>query len=529
MKIILLVLCLFASNLYAQDCQKILENARKAATDGNYQLAINKYTTAIDCDKNLKNKVSEELSKLFINIARLRDEAVTQKENALKAEKKAINSAKATKTALAETEKQKQIATDNLAKANKLIDAFYFYEDRFALAYGERNNRKVFYFIDKNGDEVEKLGKWDKAEQFDYTGFAYIKIDGKDHLLDTLGNTYRVAYDLANMDSRVVALDLSDVRLDSFPTPVLQHTQLQVLILNGGYSNADKNFTTLPTEITKLQNLKNLQLKFCQIDSLPAQIGELNKLTYLNLDGNKFTSLPAQIFELKNLTTLDLGSSYFSENKNQLTSLPTQIGELKNLTTLNLLGNNNSLDLASVCIAFANYPKKIVISSYEDASNSNNDANTLLIIIPNQLTSLPAQIGELKNLTQIDLRSNQLKELPSQIGGLENLTDLNLGYNQITSLPSQISNLKNLKILRLSANQFSITELNKSLALLPQLEELNLGDLGLTTLPTAVVGFTKLRKLYLKNYDEDKKNPNKFSEEEQEKIRKLLPNCEIEF
>jgi Leucine-rich repeat (LRR) protein len=332
------------------------------------------------------------------------------------------------------------------------------------------------------------------------------------------------------MDSSVVALDLSDVQLDSFPTLVLQHTQLEVLILNGGY-NKEKNFKTLPTEIAKLQNLKNLQLNYCQIDSLAPQIGELKNLTTLELSGNKFTSLPAQIGELKNLTTLDLSSNSLTslpaqigELKNlteldlygsQFTSLPAQIGELKNLTELDLYGSqltslppqigelknlttldlsyNDSLDLASVCMAFAKYPKKIIISS--DIRVSNNDTSTLLIKFNTELTSLPVQIGELKNLTTLNLQDNSLTSLPAQIGELKNLNKLYLSSNQLTSLPAQIGELKNLNKLYLGGNQF--TSLPTQIGKLKNLTVLDLERNQLRSLPTQIGELKNLTELNL--------------------------------
>jgi Leucine-rich repeat (LRR) protein len=306
---------------YLKDAEKALKGAKPDYAKPDYLAAVNAYSSALAvCPDNAKF-VKGKLREIFVEIDKLRV--------------KAEEAEKVIKTALVGVEKQKQLATENLAKANKLVNAFYFYKDRFALALKKEisSGKNKFYFIDKNGDEVTKLGKWDKAEQFEWeTDFAAVKKDGKNYILDTLGNTYRVAYDLATMDSSVVALDLSDVQLDSFPTPVLQYTQLQVLILNHFYNRKRKSLRTLPSEIAKLKNLKTLQLTYCNLDSLPIQIGELKNLTTLDLVGNKLQSLPIQIGELKNLTEL-----YLRDNK--LQSLPVQIGKLKNLIALYLIFN----------------------------------------------------------------------------------------------------------------------------------------------------------------------------------------------
>ncbi|MFN0214819.1 MAG: hypothetical protein ACKVT2_11235 [Saprospiraceae bacterium] len=287
---------------------------------------------------------SEYILKVFKGIQQ-------QKETAITAQKRAEKAEKNTKAALSETEEAKNKAQAALQKADKLIKAFYFYADRFALAYGARNGPNIFYFIDKNGDEVPKLGRWQKAEQFDDRGFAKVKKEGDEgnFLLDTIGKVYPVAYDVNNLGPEMTALDLSGKQLTLIPPEVFQHLQLEVLLLN------NNNLDSLPAQIGELKNLTDLNLNSNHLSTLPAQIGALKNLTFLSLSWNNFTNLPAQMEKLKNLADLDLSD-------NQMTGLQAQIGDLKNLTLLHLSGN--------------------------------------------LLTSLPAQIGELKNLTYLELAHN---------------------------------------------------------------------------------------------------------------------------
>ena len=62
----------------------------------------------------------------------------------------------------------------------------------------------------------------------------------------------------------------------------------------------------------------------------------------------------------------------------------------------------------------------------------------------NQLTSVPAEIGQLTSLTELDLHDNQLTSLPAEIGQLTSLTELDLNGNQLTSLPAEIGQLSSL-------------------------------------------------------------------------------------
>ena len=45
----------------------------------------------------------------------------------------------------------------------------------------------------------------------------------------------------------------------------------------------------------------------------------------------------------------------------------------------------------------------------------------------NQLTSLPAEIGQLTSLTELYLSDNQLTSVPAEIGQLTSLKELDLG------------------------------------------------------------------------------------------------------
>ena len=79
-------------------------------------------------------------------------------------------------------------------------------------------------------------------------------------------------------------------------------------------------------------------------------------------------------------------------------------------------------------------------------------------------------------LERLDLSDNQLTSLPEHIQHLTNLTKLDLSYNEFTCLPEQIGQLTNLTtlwlstILSLGKNNISDDEQSKLKALLPNCE-----------------------------------------------------------
>jgi len=113
----------------------------------------------------------------------------------------------------------------------------------------------------------------------------------------------------------------------------------------------------------------------------------------------------------------------------------------------------------------------------------------------NGLSSLPPQIGNLTNLTELFLVSNQLGILPPEIGNLTNLTELSLSYNRLSSLPSEIGNLTNLMGLFLISNQLS--SLPPEIGNLTNLTELSLSDNRLSSLPPEIGNLTNLMRLSL--------------------------------
>ena len=125
---------------------------------------------------------------------------------------------------------------------------------------------------------------------------------------------------------------------------------------------------------------------------------------------------------------------------------------------------------------------------------------TRLWLAGNQLTgSIPAELGNLANLTQLVLDINQLTgEIPAELGNLTNLAVLALFDNQLTGeIPAWLGSLTNLKELWLGGNQLT-GEIPAELGNLTNLERLYLNDNQLTgEIPAGLGSLTNLEWLQL--------------------------------
>lgn len=360
------LLALFARFLPAQPggCDALLRDAQALAKNQQFDDAVRKVDAAKGCAtpdaieglyvvifaglkkqtadaQNAKNQAIELLEQIKTEQQKTQA-ALAEARRARTLAQQALEKLEAqqekTQEALVEAETARAQADSALLQSTKLTNIFVFYADRFSLAYGSVTKGifalpEKFYFIDKNGDFVEKLGRWPRAEPFDDSGFAKTSkwfLGWKDYLLDTMGNSYPVAYSTKEVDSNTKALildgNLGGLFNKKITKKIFRQGQLNIVKLNN-FKNKD-----LSTAIGNLKNLTYLGLSDNKLTQLPPQIGNLKKLTHLDLGRNQFTNLPPEIGNLEELTHLDLDS-------NQFTDLPDSVGALKNLTDLNLSQN----------------------------------------------------------------------------------------------------------------------------------------------------------------------------------------------
>lgn len=118
-----------------------------------------------------------------------------------------------------------------------------------------------------------------------------------------------------------------------------------------------------------------------------------------------------------------------------------------------------------------------------------------LSISSNKLTSLPAEIGQLKALKSLSLRGDQLASLPPEIGQLKALESLSLSGKQLATLPAEIGQLTALKSLELDFSRFK--SIPPQIGQLKALTSLDLSYNLLTSLPPELGQLKELKELYL--------------------------------
>lgn len=136
---------------------------------------------------------------------------------------------------------------------------------------------------------------------------------------------------------------------------------------------------------------------------------DLSDTVQADLSKNRLVEVPMELCHFVSLEILNL-------YHNCIRVIPEAIINLQMLTYLNL--SRNQLSALPACLC--GLPLKVLI-----ASN-------------NKLGSLPEEIGQLKQLMELDVSCNEITALPQQIGQLKSLRELNVRRNYLKVLPQEL-------------------------------------------------------------------------------------------
>ncbi|XP_041587274.1 leucine-rich repeat and calponin homology domain-containing protein 1 isoform X1 [Vulpes lagopus] len=143
---------------------------------------------------------------------------------------------------------------------------------------------------------------------------------------------------------------------------------------------------------------------------------DLSDTVQADLSKNRLVEVPMELCHFVSLEILNL-------YHNCIRVIPETIINLQMLTYLNL--SRNQLSALPACLC--GLPLKVLI-----ASN-------------NKLGSLPEEIGQLKQLMELDVSCNEITALPQQIGQLKSLRELNVRRNYLKVLPQELVDLPLVK------------------------------------------------------------------------------------
>lgn len=135
------------------------------------------------------------------------------------------------------------------------------------------------------------------------------------------------------------------------------------------------------------------------------------------------------------------------------------------------------------------------------------NVNTTKIDLSNQnLTKIPEDIFELKNLKKLILRNNKIKMIPQEIEKLKKLETLDLSGNNINNFYSKVCTLKKLKILNLNNNKIKTIPIQ--IKQLTNLLSLHFSNNSISKLPTEIFYLENLRELDISNNNIEKLDNN---------------------
>ncbi len=112
------------------------------------------------------------------------------------------------------------------------------------------------------------------------------------------------------------------------------------------------------------------------------------------------------------------------------------------------------------------------------------------------LTQLPNELSELKQLEELYIDNNRLSALPTHLGNLSHLKVIRACNNQISNITKAVRKLNKLETLDLRNNK--INSLPRELGQISHLKRLHLCDNNLTALPKAIRYLDSLTELHIR-------------------------------
>ncbi|XP_019365947.1 PREDICTED: E3 ubiquitin-protein ligase LRSAM1 [Gavialis gangeticus] len=164
----------------------------------------------------------------------------------------------------------------------------------------------------------------------------------------------------------------------------------------------------------------------------------------------------------------------------------------------------------------------------------------VLNIEKNLLKSLPESIGDLAQLQTLNVKGNKLKELPTTLGGLHSLRTLDVSENHLQALPLVLAHIRTLETLTLDASSMTYPPADVCSAGTESIQQFLCRESGIEYSPPSQYllpvlesdgGETSVDEVdwtTCKYMEEEGKWQNKFLDYEKRKEQKMLEKLEFE-
>lgn len=295
---------------------------------------------------------------------------------------------------------------------------------------------------------------------------------------------------------------------------------------------------TIPLEIFKLQNLKELYLSWNSLTTLPSEIWQLTNLSHLWASDNQLQTLPLELTNLNNLTEIDFVWNTWLGN---LSDTFTFVSDYKSQENITINGDTISIfwNGTNVVADVVDYPlnwkcwlhdwrdlyftptklctiwlPSVIVDNWEWFTfdwtcnwvswwvPTNCSANHITPNLTqaeadelNTLTWLNYTIEQRLPIETLNLWYKSLTTLPTWMFDLIYLKYLFINGNQLSVLPPEIWNLVDLINFRLYTNNF--TSLPPEIWNLIYVETLDISGNSLTSIPPEIWNLHNIKSLYL--------------------------------
>ncbi|EOY27966.1 Leucine-rich repeat protein kinase family protein [Theobroma cacao] len=240
---------------------------------------------------------------------------------------------------------------------------------------------------------------------------------------------------------------------------------------------------SIPPSIFNISSLKEISLHNNSLSGeIPSMISITN-LELLRLWGNNLSgNIPNFISNASKLTTLSLQENSFSG------LIPNTLGNLRFLERLSLASNNLITETSTHEWSFLSS-----LSNCRNLRYLNLSSNPLNGILPGSISNLSTSL-QFFYASGVKITGN----IPREIGNLSNITTLDLSHNELSgSIRAPIGRLRNVQGLYLDGNQLQ-GSIPPSVCGLGRLHTLSLGGNMLHgPIPTCLANLTSLRYLHL--------------------------------